>query len=52
MILHKIARAVTGDAFYADTWHDIAGYALLIEKYIEDQNRLSSILKNYKKGAN
>lgn len=31
MILHKIARIINGDRNYADSWHDIAGYAKLIE---------------------
>jgi hypothetical protein len=32
MILHKIGRIVTGDPAYADSWHDIAGYASLVDK--------------------
>lgn len=28
----KIARILNGDPNYSDSWHDIAGYALLIEK--------------------
>ena len=32
MIAHKIGRALNGDPDYADTWHDIAGYATLTEK--------------------
>jgi hypothetical protein len=31
MIFHKIARIVCGDPNYADSWHDIAGYAKLVE---------------------
>lgn len=30
MIFHKIARIVNGDPDYADSWHDIAGYAQLV----------------------
>lgn len=30
MIFHKVARIVNGDADYADSWHDIAGYAQLV----------------------
>jgi hypothetical protein len=30
MIAHKIARIINGDPNYADSWHDIAGYAQLI----------------------
>lgn len=31
MICHKMARIVNGDPNYADSWHDIAGYAKLVE---------------------
>lgn len=34
MIAHKLGRIVCGDADYADTWHDIAGYAKLVEDRI------------------
>ena len=30
MIAHKIARIINGDPNYADSWHDIAGYAQLV----------------------
>ncbi len=30
MILHKLARVINGDANYADSWVDIAGYAKLV----------------------
>lgn len=36
MIAHKIARIVNGDADYADSWADIAGYARLVEKELQD----------------
>jgi hypothetical protein len=32
MIAHKIGRILNGDPDYADSWHDIAGYAELIDK--------------------
>ena len=32
MILHKIGRIINGDPSYADSWHDIAGYATLVEQ--------------------
>ena len=32
MILQKIARIVNGDPNYADNWHDIQGYARLVEE--------------------
>ena len=31
MIAHKIARILNGDPEYKDNWHDICGYAKLIE---------------------
>jgi hypothetical protein len=30
MIAHKIGRIINGDPNYADSWHDIAGYAQLV----------------------
>lgn len=30
MIFHKVGRIVNGDPNYADSWHDIAGYAQLV----------------------
>lgn len=32
MLAHKIARILNGDPFYIDSWHDIAGYATLVEE--------------------
>ena len=32
MIMHKIARILNGGHTHKDTWHDIAGYATLVEK--------------------
>lgn len=31
MIAHKIGRILNGDPTYADSWHDIAGYAKLVD---------------------
>lgn len=31
VILNKLARAFTGDVWYDDNWHDIQGYAKLVE---------------------
>jgi hypothetical protein len=36
MIFHKISRMVVGDPNYADNAHDIAGYAKLLEDYINE----------------
>jgi len=35
MIQHKVARILNGDPNYADNWHDIQGYAKLVEDWIE-----------------
>ena len=32
VIADKIARILNGDPTYADNWHDIAGYATLVEQ--------------------
>lgn len=34
MILHKLARALSGDLRYVDHWDDIAGYAKLVSKHV------------------
>lgn len=34
MIAHKIGRILNGDPEYADSWHDIVGYAKLVEDRI------------------
>jgi hypothetical protein len=39
MICHKIARIVNGNPLYADSWHDIAGYATLIVDILEEANK-------------
>ena len=31
MIAHKIGRILNGDPNYADSWHDIVGYAKLVD---------------------
>ena len=35
-ICQKMARIITGDPNHADNWHDIAGYATLAEKAIDN----------------
>ena len=35
MILHKIARAVSGNPNHKDHWDDIAGYATLVSERID-----------------
>lgn len=36
MIAHKISRILNGDPNYADSWHDIAGYAMLVENRLNE----------------
>ena len=31
LIANKLARIVNGDPFYDDSWHDVSGYATLVE---------------------
>lgn len=38
MIASKIARIVNGDFNHLDSWHDIGGYAKLIENLIKENN--------------
>lgn len=38
MICHKIGRILNGDPNYADSWHDIAGYATLVEQILNGEN--------------
>jgi len=37
MIAHKIGRVLNGDPNYADSWHDIAGYASLVDRRLNGQ---------------
>lgn len=37
MILHKIGRIVNGDPNHIDSWHDLAGYATLVEKELQGE---------------
>jgi len=37
MIAHKLGRIINGDPNYADSWHDIAGYAGLVERELNGE---------------
>ena len=39
MICNKMARIVNGDPNYIDNWHDISGYATLVEQELSITNR-------------
>lgn len=38
-IATKLARLLTGDVMYYDNWRDIAGYATLMDKICQGENR-------------
>lgn len=46
MIASKIARILEGDYEYVDSWHDIAGYATLVEQCLK-QKRHNVDVNNY-----
>lgn len=61
MILMKIARIVSGDQYYRDNWSDIAGYAMLVVKSIDEedkkafeeyQNKVTTICEEYEEDEN
>lgn len=37
MICHKIGRILCGDPNWADSWHDIAGYAQLVANRLNEE---------------
>lgn len=37
MICNKLARIVNGNPYYDDSWHDICGYASLIDKVLKER---------------
>ena len=43
VIADKIARILNGDPTYADNWHDIQGYAQLVEKTLQPQPALVNL---------
>lgn len=36
MIAHKVGRILNGSPFYKDSWHDIVGYAKLVDDELTD----------------
>lgn len=42
MIAHKIARILNGNPNYIDSWRDIAGYATLVVKELEQEQERGS----------
>ena len=43
MIAHKIGRILNGDPEYSDSWHDIAGYATLVEKELNKKKLTEAV---------
>lgn len=39
VIADKIARAISGDHNYLDNWIDISGYATLVQRHIEKEEK-------------
>lgn len=37
MIAHKIGRILNGDPDYKDSWHDVVGYAKLVDDTLTDE---------------
>ena len=37
MIFHRVGRILNGDPNYTDSWHDIAGYATLVENELSGE---------------
>lgn len=37
VIADKIARILNGDPYYEDNWHDISGYATLVEQRLQKE---------------
>lgn len=49
VIADKIARMLNGDPNYVDSWHDISGYATLVERrLIKDQTPCPAPARNGK----
>lgn len=38
MICHKLGRIANGDPTYDDSWRDIAGYAMLVVRYLNGES--------------
>lgn len=50
MIANKTARILNGDPEYADSWHDIAGYAQLVEQELENAGQLNAATSPFQVG--
>ena len=50
VIADKIARILSGDPDYADNWHDIQGYAKLVEDRLPEVVKAEGVKPKYKTG--
>lgn len=39
LIFNKVGRILNGDADYSDSWHDIAGYATLVDNELKAEGK-------------
>lgn len=46
MIAVKLGRLVSGDSGHADSWHDIAGYARLVEESLSGVQQIKVTVKD------
>lgn len=46
VIQDKVARILNGDPTYADNWHDIIGYARLVEKTLGEPKSESELVRD------
>ena len=49
MNCHKLGRILSGDPNYVDHWHDIAGYATLVENILTTGNSHIPIVQTTRK---
>lgn len=54
MIVEKLGRIMLGDCEFIDHWHDIAGYATLMEQWLDSKPGPGQceIPLNYEEGSN
>lgn len=50
MIIEKLGRIMYGDPLFSDHWHDIAGYATLMDNYLKEPVQ-TDIPLDYEEGA-
>ncbi len=46
IIATKISRILSGDSEHADSWHDIAGYAVLVEKTLQKPSIKNNVFRS------